>query len=128
MFIQTRRTFTKPMRRISKKWFQSRVWSVMGSLPAFVGEPCLGSFFLSSFVTKVRDSGDILFSDCWAIKDFYDEGMHEADDPTEAAALGVTAGTDLNYGVSLSLPIQRQPLPAQQQAAARLAEQVQLAD
>ncbi|MFA6651318.1 MAG: glycoside hydrolase family 3 C-terminal domain-containing protein [Bacteroidales bacterium] len=80
---------------------EAGVWSVMGAYQRLWGEPCCGSFFLSSLLRDSWGFRGYIVSDCWAIKDFYDEGMHEiVKTPAEAAALGVTAGTDLNCGVS----------------------------
>ncbi len=65
------------------------------------GEPPVAGAFLSSLLRDRWGFQGYIVSDCWAIKDFYDEGMHEiVNTPAEAAALGVTAGTDLNCGVS----------------------------
>ena len=42
-----------------------------------------------------------MFSDCWAVKDFYNKGAHEVtENQQEAAAMAVKAGTDLNCGDS----------------------------
>ncbi|MFA5769436.1 MAG: glycoside hydrolase family 3 C-terminal domain-containing protein [Bacteroidales bacterium] len=80
---------------------EAGVWSVMGAYQRLWGEPCCGSFFLSSLLRDRWGFQGYIVSDCWAIKDFYDKGMHEiVKTPAEAAALGVTAGTDLNCGVS----------------------------
>ena len=80
---------------------EAGVWSVMGAYQRLWGEPCCGSFFLSSLLRDRWGFRGYIVSDCWAIKDFYDEGMHEiVETPSEAVALVVTAGTDLNCGVS----------------------------
>ncbi len=77
------------------------VWSVMGAYQRLWGEPCCGSFFLGSLLRDRWGFQGYIVSDCWAIKDFYDKGMHEiVETPAEAAALGVKAGTDLNCGIT----------------------------
>ncbi len=77
------------------------VWSVMGAYQRLWGEPCCGSLFLGSLLRDRWGFQGYIVSDCWAIKDFYDKGMHEiVETPAEAAALGVRAGTDLNCGVT----------------------------
>ncbi len=77
------------------------VWSVMGAYQRLWGEPCCGSFFLGSLLREKWGFNGYIVSDCWAIKDFYDKGMHEiVETPEEAAAMAVKSGTDLNCGVS----------------------------
>ncbi|NLA15057.1 MAG: glucan 1,4-alpha-glucosidase [Bacteroidales bacterium] len=78
---------------------QAGVWSVMGAYQRLWGEPCCGSFFLSSLLRDTWGFKGYIVSDCWAVKDFYEEGMHGVvETPAEAAALAVRAGTDLNCG------------------------------
>jgi beta-glucosidase len=74
--------------------------SVMCAYNRFRGEPCCGS---SELIQKIlRDewgfSGYVV-SDCWAIMDFYTTHKVDKNVP-EAAARALTAGTDLNCGVT----------------------------
>ncbi len=80
---------------------EAGVWSVMGAYQRLWGEPCCGSYFLGSLLREKWGFRGYIVSDCWAIKDFYDKGMHEiVETPEQAAALAVKSGTDLNCGVT----------------------------
>ncbi len=80
---------------------EAGVWSVMGAYQRLWDEPCCGSYFLGSLIREKWGFRGYIVSDCWAIKDFYDKGMHEiVETPEQAAALAVKSGTDLNCGVT----------------------------
>jgi len=80
---------------------EAGVWSVMGAYQRLWGEPCCGSYFLGSLLREKWGFRGYIVSDCWAIKDFYDKGMHEiVETPEQAAAQAVKSGTDLNCGVT----------------------------
>ena len=80
---------------------EAGVWSVMGAYQRLWDEPCCGSYFLGSLLREKWGFRGYIVSDCWAIKDFYDKGMHEiVETPEQAAALAVKSGTDLNCGVT----------------------------
>ncbi|MDZ7612773.1 MAG: glycoside hydrolase family 3 C-terminal domain-containing protein [Flavobacteriaceae bacterium] len=78
---------------------EADVYSVMCAYNSYKGTPCCGNLELSSLLRDQWGFKGYIVSDCWAIKDFYDENAH-AVVPTkeEAAAMAVKAGTDLNCG------------------------------
>ncbi len=78
-------------------------YSVMGAYNRTNGEACCASHRLLGEI--LRDEWDFdgyVVSDCWAIKDIYqDHGL--ATTPEEAAALAVNEGCDLNCGEAFEL-------------------------
>ena len=74
--------------------------SIMCAYNRFRGDPCCGSNDLLRKILREEWGFDgYVVSDCWAIMDFYN--MHKvAGSIPEAAAMALTAGTDLNCGVS----------------------------
>jgi beta-glucosidase len=77
---------------------EANVWSVMCAYNRYMGEACCGSSTL--LMDLLRDElgfQGYVVSDCGAIRDFF-TGHHVADSATDAAALGVRSGTDLNCG------------------------------
>ncbi len=68
---------------------------------SYNGLPCCGNQELSDLLRKDWGFKGYIVSDCWAVRDFYEEGTHEiVPSKEEAAALAVKAGTDLNCGDS----------------------------
>lgn len=75
------------------------VYSVMCAYQSLRGMPCCGSKFLESILRDKWGFKGYIVSDCWAIRDFFEEqGHHVVATPEEAAAMAVRAGTDLNCG------------------------------
>ncbi|WP_204263123.1 glycoside hydrolase family 3 C-terminal domain-containing protein [Spongiivirga citrea] len=80
---------------------EAGVYSIMCAYNSYQGEPCCGNKDLSSLLRDNWGFDGYIVSDCWAIKDFYNEGAHEiSGDAKEASAIAVKAGTDLNCGDS----------------------------
>ncbi|WP_400077508.1 glycoside hydrolase family 3 C-terminal domain-containing protein [Winogradskyella sp. R77965] len=80
---------------------EAGVYSIMCAYNSYNGEPCCGNKSLSNLLRDDWKFDGYIVSDCWAIRDFYDEGTHEiAADKKEASAMAVKAGTDLNCGNS----------------------------
>ena len=80
---------------------EANVYSVMCAYNSYNGLPCCGNSQLSDLLRKEWGFKGYIVSDCWAIKDFYDEGAHEiTETQQEASAMAVKAGTDLNCGDS----------------------------
>ncbi|PQJ73350.1 glycoside hydrolase family 3 protein [Polaribacter butkevichii] len=80
---------------------QANVYSVMCAYNSYNGLPCCGNSELSDLLRKEWGFKGYIVSDCWAIKDFYNEGAHEiSKNKQEASAMAVQAGTDLNCGDS----------------------------
>ncbi len=75
------------------------VQSIMCAYNRFRGEPCCGSGFLLTDILRNKwGFRGYTVSDCWAIMDFYQ--YHKVvNTASEAAAMAVKAGTDLNCGV-----------------------------
>ena len=78
---------------------EAKVESVMGAYNRTNDEPCCGSKLLLKDILREEwgFEGHVV-SDCWAIKDFY-ENHKVVDGPVEAAALAMNQGCDLNCGV-----------------------------
>ncbi|MCF0245184.1 MAG: glycoside hydrolase family 3 C-terminal domain-containing protein, partial [Bacteroidaceae bacterium] len=79
---------------------KSGVAEVMCAYQRFEGEPCCGSNKLLQQILR-NDWGfkGLVVSDCGAISDFWREGRHHiVSTPSEAAAKGVIAGTDVECG------------------------------
>jgi len=74
--------------------------SVMCAYNAVRGDPaCASKALLQNILREEWEFGGYVVSDCWAITDIYD--THQmVDAPQEAAALALSAGTDLNCGVA----------------------------
>ena len=80
---------------------QANVYSIMCAYNSYNGEPCCGNKSLSSLLRDDWKFDGYIVSDCWAVRDFYDEGTHEVTaNKKEASAMAVKAGTDLNCGNS----------------------------
>lgn len=74
--------------------------SVMCAYNAFRGEPaCASRELLVQILREEWGFGGYVVSDCWAISDIYNT-HRVVGTASEAAALAVAAGTDLNCGVS----------------------------
>ncbi|MEL7269361.1 MAG: glycoside hydrolase family 3 C-terminal domain-containing protein [Bacteroidota bacterium] len=86
---------------------EADVYSVMCAYNSYNGQPCCGNVELSELLRKDWGFDGYIVSDCWAIKDFFDEGAHEISaDAKEASAVAVKAGTDLNCGDSYPALVQ----------------------
>lgn len=80
---------------------EAGVYSIMCAYNSYYGKPCCGNEQLSGLLRNDWGFDGYIVSDCWAIRDFYDEGAHEISaDAKEASAMAVKAGTDLNCGSS----------------------------
>ncbi|NLE45003.1 MAG: glucan 1,4-alpha-glucosidase [Chloroflexi bacterium] len=79
---------------------EGRACSVMGAYNRVNGEPCCASPTLLGGILRGKWGFEgYVVSDCWAIRDIYqDHGV--VDTPAEAAALAVREGCDLNCGVT----------------------------
>ncbi len=78
---------------------EAGAYSVMCAYNRLRGEPCCGDKYLEDLLRNKWDFKGYIVSDCWAVKDFYDENAHHiVSTPAEAAAKAVLAGTDLNCG------------------------------
>lgn len=79
---------------------EANVQSVMCAYNRFRGEPCCGSNVLLEQILRNKWAfGGYVVSDCWAITDFW-ESHKVVSNVTEAAAMALKAGVDLNCGVS----------------------------
>ena len=78
------------------------VQEVMIAYNSFRGVPCGANDYLINKVLRGEwGYKGLIVSDCWAILDFIGEHRHNyAADASEAAAMAVHAGTDLNCGVA----------------------------
>ncbi len=76
------------------------VQEVMIAYNSFRGVPCGANDYLINKVLRGEwGYKGLIVSDCWAICDFFTPGCHGyAADASEAAAMAVHAGTDLNCG------------------------------
>lgn len=82
---------------------KANVYSVMCAYNRLYEQPCCGSKYVEDLLRKDWGFDGYIVSDCWAIRDFFNEGDHEIDEtPEEASARAVKAGTDLNCGESYS--------------------------
>lgn len=78
---------------------EAGVYSVMCAYQRFRGLPCCGNKFLEDILRNRWGFEGYIVSDCWAIRDFYEENAHHVvNTPEEAAAMAIKAGTDLNCG------------------------------
>jgi beta-glucosidase len=73
-------------------------WSVMGAYNKFRGLPCTANPELYGILRNEWGFKGYIVSDCWAVSDYW-QFMNYTKDATEAAALAVKAGTDLECGV-----------------------------
>jgi len=73
------------------------VYSVMGAYNMFRDYPCCANPILFGILRNEWGFKGYVVSDCWAISDFY-RFTHVAKDATEAAAMALKAGTDLECG------------------------------
>lgn len=83
---------------------EAHVSSVMCAYNRFRGATCCGSnLLLQSILRKEWGFDGYVVSDCWAISDFYEKKFHHVvDTKSDAAAMAVNAGTDLNCGVTFA--------------------------
>jgi beta-glucosidase len=80
---------------------EAGVYSIMCAYNSYNGKPCCGNQELSSLLRNDWGFDGYIVSDCWAIRDFYDDDAHDISaDAKEASAIAVKAGTDLNCGSS----------------------------
>jgi beta-glucosidase len=80
---------------------EADVYSVMCAYNRLYDAPCCGSKFVENLLRVDWGFKGYIVSDCWAVKDFYNEGDHEVVKTVEeAATMAVKAGTDLNCGNS----------------------------
>ena len=79
---------------------EGNVAEVMCAYQRIDGEPCCGNNrFEHQILREEWGYKGLITSDCWAIRDFYDNGCHEVSkDAAEASATAVRAGTDLECG------------------------------
>jgi len=80
---------------------EAGVYSIMCAYNSYNGQPCCGNQELSNLLRSEWGFDGYIVSDCWAIRDFYDDNAHNISaDAKEASAVAVKAGTDLNCGSS----------------------------
>lgn len=79
---------------------EAKVHSIMCAYNRYNDEACCGSnLLLTDILRNEWKFEGYVVSDCWAINDFWEPGKHElVKTPSEAAALAVDRGTDLNCG------------------------------
>ena len=79
---------------------EAKVHSVMCAYNRYNDEACCGSnLLLTNILRNDWKFEGYVVSDCWAINDFWEPGKHElVETASEAAALAVDRGTDLNCG------------------------------
>ncbi|MEL6917330.1 MAG: glycoside hydrolase family 3 C-terminal domain-containing protein [Bacteroidota bacterium] len=86
---------------------EAGVYSIMCAYNSYNGKPCCGNQELSHLLRNDWGFDGYIVSDCWAIRDFYDENAHNISaDAKAAAAIAVKAGTDLNCGSSYPALVQ----------------------
>lgn len=92
-------TYLPPFEALVK---EAGVKEVMCAYNSFEGEPCCGSNrLLMQILRNDWEFDGIVFSDCGAIADFYNEYGHKAySDAESASAAAVLNGTDLECGSS----------------------------
>ena len=73
-------------------------WSVMGAYNKFRGIPCTANPILYSILRNEWGFKGYIVSDCWAVSDYW-KFQNYTKDASEAAALAIKAGTDLECGV-----------------------------
>lgn len=77
---------------------EAKAYSVMCAYNRYLGDACCGSpALLKDILRRDWDFQGYIVSDCWAIRDFF-QNHHVVDTAPEAAALAVKTGTDLNCG------------------------------
>ncbi|MGF1638653.1 MAG: glycoside hydrolase family 3 C-terminal domain-containing protein [Cyclobacteriaceae bacterium] len=78
----------------------AKVASIMCAYNRFRDEACCGSnFLLNDILRNQWKFNGYVVSDCWAIRDFFEPNRHDITaTASEAAALAVKRGTDLNCG------------------------------
>ena len=87
--------------QFKKAVLDANVYSVMCAYNRLDGKPCCGNSQLSSLLRDDWGFDGYIVSDCWAVRDFYEQNAHEVvNTKAEAAAMSVKAGTDLNCGDS----------------------------
>lgn len=80
---------------------EAGVYSVMCAYNRLEGLPCCGNTYLSDLLRNEWGFDGYIVSDCWAVNDFFRQDAHEVvNSKSEAAAMSVQAGTDLNCGNS----------------------------
>ena len=80
-----------------QKAVEAGVAGVMGAYNRTNGEPCCASPALMDILRRQWGFAGYFVSDCWAITDIF-EGHHVASSLTEAAAMALKAGCELNCG------------------------------
>lgn len=80
---------------------EGKAYSVMCAYQRFRGIPCCGSKYIENLLRNDWGFNGYIVSDCWAVRDFYEEDKHHVVSTVEeASAMAVQAGTDLNCGDS----------------------------
>lgn len=91
---------------------EADVKEVMCAYQRFEGEPCCGSERLLHQI--LRDEWGfkyVVVSDCGAIGDFFNPGLHETHpDAATASASAVSSGTDLECGWGITCSWKRQSI------------------
>ena len=85
------------------------VKEVMCAYNAYEGKPCCGSDKLLIKILREQWGFDgIVVTDCWAVRDFHEEGCHNIfpGDPASASAFSVRSGADLECGNSFPALVQ----------------------
>lgn len=85
------------------------VKEVMCAYNAYEGTPCCGNDKLLIKILREQWGFDgILVTDCWAVRDFHEEGCHNIfpGDPASASAFSVRSGADLECGNSFPALVQ----------------------
>lgn len=78
---------------------EAKVESVMCAYNLYKENPCCGNtFLLEEVLRKKWGFGGYVVSDCWALSDFY-TFQETAENSSQAGAIALKAGTDLNCGV-----------------------------